>query len=149
MYIAILLVKTSLYFYIITLQREFSNSKTQLCQVRTQWCQKNHCARTYFWLVCACAPHLLFIQLPHWYFSFTYQPFKGPVVYVVENFQCLIFFNCQSPDKITVNLKRTAITKNPLITCSSPRRAVRSHSLVCNKNSLLIIGIWPIRDKEL
>ena len=34
-------------------------------------------------------------------------------------------------------------------TCSSPRRAVRSHSLVCSKNSLLIVGIGPILNKEL
>ena len=34
-------------------------------------------------------------------------------------------------------------------TCSGPRRAVRSHSLVCSKNSLLIIGIGPILNKEL
>ena len=35
------------------------------------------------------------------------------------------------------------------MTCSSPRRAVRSHSLVCTKNSLLIVGIGPILNKEL
>ena len=34
-------------------------------------------------------------------------------------------------------------------TCSIPRWAVRSHSLVCIKNSLLIVGIVPIRDKDL
>ena len=34
-------------------------------------------------------------------------------------------------------------------TCSSPRRPVRSHSMVCIKNSLFIVGIGPIRDKEL
>ena len=35
------------------------------------------------------------------------------------------------------------------MTCSSPRRAVRSHSLVCCENSLLIVGIGPILNKEL
>ena len=34
-------------------------------------------------------------------------------------------------------------------TCSSPRRAVRSHYLVCSENSLLIVGIGPILNKEL
>ena len=34
-------------------------------------------------------------------------------------------------------------------TCSSPRRAVCSHYLVWGKNSLLIVGIWPILNKEL
>ena len=35
------------------------------------------------------------------------------------------------------------------VTCSSPRRAVRPHSLVCSKNYLSIVGIGPICDKEL
>ena len=35
------------------------------------------------------------------------------------------------------------------LTCSSPRRAVRSHSLVCSENSLFIVGIGPILIKEL
>ena len=34
-------------------------------------------------------------------------------------------------------------------TCSSPRRAVCSYSLVCSENSLLIVGIGPILNKEL
>ena len=34
-------------------------------------------------------------------------------------------------------------------TCSNPRRAICSHSLVCSKNSLLILGIGPILNKEL
>ena len=38
---------------------------------------------------------------------------------------------------------------NKLLTCSSPRRAVLSHSLVCSENSLLIVGIGPILNKEL
>ena len=33
--------------------------------------------------------------------------------------------------------------------CSSPRRAVCSHYLVCSKNSLLIVGIGPILNKDL
>ena len=36
-----------------------------------------------------------------------------------------------------------------LKTCSGPRRAVRSHSLVCSKNYLLIVRIGPILNKEL
>ena len=34
-------------------------------------------------------------------------------------------------------------------TCSSPKRDVRSHSLVCSENSILIVGIGPILNKEL
>ena len=41
------------------------------------------------------------------------------------------------------------ISQRLLQMCSRPRRAVRYHSLVCSKNSLLIIGIGPILDKEL
>ena len=36
-----------------------------------------------------------------------------------------------------------------ILTCSSPRRAVRSHSLVCSEKYLLIVGIGPILNKEL
>ena len=36
-----------------------------------------------------------------------------------------------------------------IMTCSSLRRAVHSHSLVCSENSLLIVGIGPILNKEL
>ena len=35
------------------------------------------------------------------------------------------------------------------VTCSSPRRDVRSHSLVCSENSLLVVGIGQILNKEL
>ena len=40
MYIIILLVNSSLSFYLITPQGKFSNHKTQLCKERTQQCQK-------------------------------------------------------------------------------------------------------------
>ena len=35
------------------------------------------------------------------------------------------------------------------MTCSIPRRAVRSHSLVYSENLLLIVGIGPLLNKEL
>ena len=38
---------------------------------------------------------------------------------------------------------------NLLETCSSPRRTVCSHSLVCSENPFLIVGIGPIPVKEL
>ena len=34
------------------------------------------------------------------------------------------------------------------MTWSIPKRPLHSHSLVCNKNRLFIIGIGPIRYKE-
>ena len=38
---------------------------------------------------------------------------------------------------------------NGPMTCSSPRRAVSSHSLVFSKNSLLIVGKGTILNKEI
>ena len=35
------------------------------------------------------------------------------------------------------------------MTCSSPRRTVRSHSLVCSENPFSIVEIGPIPVKEL
>ena len=35
------------------------------------------------------------------------------------------------------------------LTCSFPKCPLRSHSLVCIKNNLFIVGIWPILNKEL
>ena len=35
------------------------------------------------------------------------------------------------------------------MTCSSPRHPLSYNSLVCSKNYLFIVGIGPIRDKEL
>ena len=76
MYNTIWLVNIPLYFYLITLKHECSNSKTQLCQGRTQWCcvfpsdktWTNHCARTHFWWFCTPTPHLWSVQLPNWHF---------------------------------------------------------------------------------
>ena len=36
-----------------------------------------------------------------------------------------------------------------VMTCSSPRCPLLSHSLVCSKNHLFIVGIGPICDKEI
>ena len=61
----------------------------------------NHCVRTYFWLVCACALHLWFVHLPNWNFSLAYHPFNGQVMCEVDNFQRLIFGNSRSPKNFT------------------------------------------------
>ena len=39
--------------------------------------------------------------------------------------------------------------KDGLVTCSSPRCPLCSHSLVCIENHLFIVGIGPILNKEL
>ena len=36
-----------------------------------------------------------------------------------------------------------------IVTCSIPRCPLRSHSLVCSKKHLFIVGIVPIRNKEI
>ena len=74
---------------------------------------KNHCARTYFWWVCACAPHLWFVHLPNWHFSLHLPPLQCPWHVRSRQFQRLIFGNIQSPDKFTVKPKRRTMTKNP------------------------------------
>ena len=95
------LVNSSLFFYPITLQREFSNRKTQLCQGRTQWCQQITVQEYLFGgfvLV-----HLTFgsCTSPTEKFPFAYFSFSGPGIYVVDNIQRLIFGNSQSPEKFT------------------------------------------------
>ena len=49
----------------------------------------------------------------------------------------------------TWSLINTRINVRLRKTCSSPRRDVLSHYLVCSKNYLLIVGIGPILNKEL
>ena len=41
------------------------------------------------------------------------------------------------------------VTKIWMLTCSSPRRPLLFHSLICTEKHLFIVGIGPIRDKEL
>ena len=47
----------------------------------------NHCARTYFLWVCACAPHLWFVHLPNWHFSLHLPPLQRPGMCAVYNFE--------------------------------------------------------------
>ena len=54
--------------------------------------------------------------------------------------------NNQSEIRITFNLIKA---KHLILTWSSPTRPLRSHSLVCMENHLFILGIVPLRDKEL
>ena len=57
-------------------------------------------------------------------FPFTYHPFNGPGMCSVDNFQCLIFGNSQSPDNFTGKPKRTTITtKSPM------GRRIRRHGV--------------------
>ena len=98
-------INSSLYFYLISLQCNFSNPKKQLCQGRTHWCcvfssdttSTDHCERIYFWWVCTRALYLRSIHLPNWHFPFTYhfpsvsipisQPLNCSPICTVDNFQ--------------------------------------------------------------
>ena len=105
------MVNIYLSFYPITSQREFPYRKTQLCQGRTQWCQKitvkeHICGE--FTLV-----HLTFgsCTSPTDNYPFTYHHFNGPGMCSIDNFQCLIFGNSQSPNKFRGNPKIFSIMK--------------------------------------
>ena len=53
--------------------------------------------------------------------------------------------------KHTANImkKNKGLILSLLNTCSSPRRPLRSHSLICSEKYLFIAGIERIRDKEI
>ena len=114
MYIMILLVNISLYFYPITSQHDFSNRKTHLCQWRTQWCQQITVQEHIFDEFALV--HLTFglFTSPTDAFYFTYHIFNRPVMCAVDNFQRLRFGNIQSPKKFKGKPKimiTTTITK--------------------------------------
>ena len=66
---------------------------------------KNHCARTYFWWVHACAPHLWFMHLPNWHFSLHLPPLQHPSMYTVDNFQRLIFGSLSTSSQESIKHK--------------------------------------------
>ena len=66
-----------------------------------------HCARTYFWWVCACAPHLWFVHLPNWHFSLHQPPFQRPGMCTVYNFERLIFCSLLTSSQESVKHKST------------------------------------------
>ena len=68
---------------------------------------KNHCARTSFWWVRACAPYLWFMQLPNWHFYFTYHLFNALGICAVENFQRFIFGSLPTSSQEKVKLEST------------------------------------------
>ena len=80
------LIYRSLFFYLISSQREFSNRKTVVSGNKSVM-SKNHCARTSCWWVRACAPQILSVRLPNWYFSLHLPPLQRPGICAVDNFQ--------------------------------------------------------------
>ena len=106
---------SSLSFYPITSQHEFSNRKTQFYQGRTKWCQQITVQEHIF--VELALVHLNFCPCtsPTDTFPLIYHPFNGPGICVVYNVQHFIFDNSQSPDKFTKKPKRKTITTKPPI----------------------------------
>ena len=106
----ILLVRSSLYFYPISSQRDIYNRKTQLFQERTQWCQQIIAQEHIFGEFALV--HLTFgsCTYPTDTFPFTYQSFKGPGMCAVENFQGFIFGNSRSPNKFIGKPKIVSLT---------------------------------------
>ena len=105
------LVNSSLYFYPITPEREFSNCEMQLYQGRTQWCQQITVQEHIFGEFV-----IVHLTFGSWTsltdtFPFTYHPFNGPSMCAVDNFQPLIFGNNQSPDKLTGKPKIASLPK--------------------------------------
>ena len=100
MYIMILLVNSSQYFYPITSQHEFSNRKTQLCQgiisdvVFFLPTQLQKSLWNFFLWFHTRAPYLWSVHLPD-----RHSP--SPTTCAVDDFQRLRFGNSQSPEKFT------------------------------------------------
>ena len=67
----------------------------------------NHCARTYFWWVRACAPHLWFVHLPSWHFSLHLPPLQRPGMCAVYNFERLRFCSLPTSSQESVKHKST------------------------------------------
>ena len=67
----------------------------------------HHCARTYFWWVRACAPHLWFVNLPNWHFSLHLQPLQRPRMCAVYNFERLRFCSLPTSSQESVKHKST------------------------------------------
>ena len=109
MYNTIWLVNISLSFYLISSQNKFSNRKKKWCHVRNQWCQQitaqEHLVGEF------ALAHLTFglCTPPTDTSPFTYHPFNGPGMCVLDNFQLLRFGNNWSPDKFTGNRKTKII----------------------------------------
>ena len=70
---------------------------------------KNHCARTYFWWVRACAPHLWLVHLPSWNFPIHLPSLQWPWHVRSRQFPTLDIRKGQSPDKFTGKPKMASL----------------------------------------
>ena len=66
-----------------------------------------HCARTSFWWVCACVPHLWFVHLSNWHFSLHLPPLQRTGICAVDNFQRLRFDSLLTTSQESIKHKTT------------------------------------------
>ena len=97
----------------------------------------NHCARTSFWWVCPCAPHLWFVHLPNWKLSLHLPPLQLPGISVVENFQRLIFGSLPTSSQESVKHK-------PTFTFTFTLRIIYK----VNGTSQYLERCWPATDND-
>ena len=107
MYTIIWLVNSSLYFYLVTSEREFSNCKKKWCQGRNQWCQQITVQEHIFGEFAIV--HLTFgtCTSPTDTFHFTYHSFIGPGMCSVDNFRRLRFGSLPTSSQESVKHKST------------------------------------------
>ena len=65
----------------------------------------NHCVRTFFWRVRACATHFWFVHLPNLHLSLHLPPLQRPSMCTVYNFERLIFFSLPTSSQESVKNK--------------------------------------------
>ena len=102
----ILLVNRSLSFSLLPRNASFLILKTVVSGKKSVM-SKNHCARTYFWWVRACATHLWFVHLPNWHFSLHLSPLQHPGMCVVYNSKRLRFCSLPTSSQESVRHKST------------------------------------------
>ena len=128
------------FFYVITSQCKFSNSKTQLCQGRTQWCcvflqikLQQITVQEHIFGDFALAPiNFSLCASPTDTFSFTYHP-----ICEVNDFQRLIFGNSQSYGKFTGKPK---IVSHPTSSQESLKQQIKVYIYIAHH----LRGQWHI-----
>ena len=111
MYNTIWLVNSTLYFYLISLQRNFCNHKKQWCQGRTHLSSVsssdtraiNNFGRTSLWWFCTRSSHLRLGHLPNWQFPFHLLPAR----YTISNAWYLEIFSDRTSSQESLKHKST------------------------------------------
>ena len=106
-------------------------------------------------LLCVTSVPVLLIK-----FSQCFHCFHSRAPCPLKQFLC---YSCYGLVRISLTINHTSLVRlmfifnvlcisslcNLFMTWSSPRRPLRSYSLVCNENHLFIVGLGSTHDKEL